>query len=848
LIKHQPRIWLIFLSSIAFFLIACSFDSAKIPVADSRIINSGSSFGQSFTAQNDGLSGISILLAPSLSSTSGSLVFHLRTNPLSKDDLATVRLPLSKITHQAYYKFDFPPQRDSQRKDYYLQVDVESDGQVKIYTAAPDSYLDGALYENQIPQESQLVFQLGYDRILYLLGLIQLAFKWVAVLIIGLFAFVIPGWACFSLLWRGWKDLNWGSKLGLSCGLSLAIYPLLLLWTGIVGLHLGPFYAWVPMLVGLLVLGWKNRRIVLQMRFPIHPQIKLHWDQKKHPPEIVLAGIAFIVVLGMLVLSRFWVIRSLDIPLFGDSYQHTMITQLIIDHGGLFNSWEPYANLTTFTYHFGFHSAAAVFHWVTGASAAKAVLWMGQLINIIAILGLYPLAFKISKNHWAGVVAMLVGGLLSPMPMYYINWGRFTQLAGQAILPATIWIAWSLLERPWPEFQDIQWTRKLSNWKHLPLDLGSLTIAWLSLGGVALTHYRILILVVLFFPACALLTFAKNNYIVLLRRIAWIGVGGAILFLPWFIHLLGGKILAMLTAQITTLPSSLSTSSELINNISNIPTYLPIIIWILFFFCIFWGLWKHSKGIAVIIIWWFLIILATNPNWIGLPGAGAITNFAVLIAFYIPAGLVIGSATEWIRQKIIQLDILLSSDYKSKIASLLVLCFVLVLLCALGIWGVSKRVKDLNISTYALVTRPDIRAMTWIREHQPENAIFLVNSFFAYNNSVVVGSDAGWWIPILTGRKTTLPPLTYGFEEGVSSAFTESANYLTGEINKKGIISPEIISLLLERNIHYVYVGQRQGTINYTGPNILDPELMNNNPNFKVLYHQDRVWIFEVIP
>ena len=491
--------WLIFSSLIISLLSACSSASALLPVSDSRIISNGSSFGQSFTAQNTGLSGISVLLAPSESPDSGSLLFHLRVSPQSNNDLALARLPLSEITQEDYYKFDFLPQRDSQRKDYFLQVDVEGEGQVQIFTAEADSYLDGALYENQIPQDAQLGFRLEYDRKSYLLGLSQLAIEWVGVLFLGIFAFILPGWALFSLLWRGWDELNWCSKLGLSGGLSLAIYPLLLLWTDLVGLHLGPIYAWLPPIVGLLALVWKNRKLFFQIRSRLSQKIGYFSNRKVPPVDFVLADIAFVIILGFVIISRLWVIRYLDVPLFGDSYQHTMITQLIIDHGGLFNSWEPYAELTTFTYHFGFHSAAAVFHWISGISVEKALLWTGQLINILAILGLYPLAFKIAKNRWAGVIAMLVGGLLSSMPMCYVNWGRYTQLAGQVILPAVIWVTWSLLERPVSSFTKFQWIHKFNS-RYLSLDLGSLAIIWLSLGGIALTHYRILILVHLILP------------------------------------------------------------------------------------------------------------------------------------------------------------------------------------------------------------------------------------------------------------------------------------------------------------------------------------------------------------
>ena len=40
----------------------------------------------------------------------------------------------------------------------------------------------------------------------------------------------------------------------------------------------------------------------------------------------------------------------------------------------------------------------------------KAVLWIGQLLNILAVMVLYPMAIKVGRNRWAGVVAVLVAG------------------------------------------------------------------------------------------------------------------------------------------------------------------------------------------------------------------------------------------------------------------------------------------------------------------------------------------------------------------------------------------------------------------------------------------------------
>ena len=340
---RQLSRWLLSIFLVGILMTSCSRSSSLLPINDSKKINSGTSFGQSFTALKGGLSAVSILLAPTSISNTGSLTFHLRENPQSQEDIAIGRLPLSEVTEQKYYRFDFIPQNNSQGKDYFLQVDVDDEGEIEVFTSEADSYLDGSLYVDQSPQEAQLGFQLEYDRVHVILDLLLLAFQWIVVLIAGSFVFILPGWAALSLLWKGWGDLIWISKLGLSCGLSLAIYPVFFLWTDLVGLHLGPIYAWAPPLAGLFVLGWKNRNSISTYRFHLHNKKRVFGAHSHTELNTILADIAFVIILGLIIISRFWVIRSLEVPLFGDSYQHTMITHLMVDNQGLFDSWEPYA-------------------------------------------------------------------------------------------------------------------------------------------------------------------------------------------------------------------------------------------------------------------------------------------------------------------------------------------------------------------------------------------------------------------------------------------------------------------------------------------------------------------------
>jgi len=53
--------------------------------------------------------------------------------------------------------------------------------------------------------------------------------------------------------------------------------------------------------------------------------------------------------------------------------------------------------------------------------------------------------------------------------------------------------------------------------------------------------------------------------------------------------------------------------------------------------------------------------------------------------------------------------------------------------------------------------------------------------------------------------------------------------------------------MLRQRHIRYVYIGQQQGSVNYSGLGRLNPYDILNSNDFRLLYHRDRVWIFELV-
>ena len=794
----------------------------------SLILRAGSTVGQTFTARHSGLEGIEVFLGPETAGR-GEIRLHLRADSQpSSADLAMGTLALQSISRVGWYRFDFSPPIDSDGKDYYLLLELKGTGQVRVDTAAGDTYLDGALYQNRTPVDAQMTFRLVYAPRLLLLGYLTQAGTWLGFVGIAIFLFILPGWALLMLFWPEWDSLGWGEKLGLAAAASLAVYPLLFLWTAIVGLHLGPLYAWLPPLAGLAIILIRYRHLIS------YPNKKEWFRHKLHTIHFSLYDLILLFVLSLILFTRFWVIHFVDVPMWGDGYQHTMIAQLLVDHGGLFNSWLPYADLQTLTYHFGFHAASAVFHWISDVGVPQAVLWTGQILNVLAVIALYPLATRVGKgNRWAGLVAVFVAGLLSPMPMYYVNWGRYTQLAGQVILPGVIYLAWVTLEsRP----TEIKW-QVMGH--RIPFDPRRMVLLWVVLGGLALTHYRVLIFALVFFVAFFILYVRRQTWRALLVQIFWIGIGAGLLFLPWFIHVFAGKILLIVAAQLGTPVAAVSTGVQEYNAIGDLSSYLPLSLWVLLAASIIWGLWRREKGVALVSLWWFFILLAANPQWLHLPGEGALTSFAVFIAAYIPAGVLSGYLLGQI------------ANSKSRIQgvpiSLALSVLVTVIVIVGGIWGARQRMDDLQVIPSALVTRPDIRAAEWVQENTPQDARFLVNSFFAYGDTAIVGSDGGWWLPLLAHRRTALPPLNYSSEQGPRPAYVKWINQLTAEIQSKGILNPEVLALLRARGIEYVYIGQKQGRTNYGGPYVLQPEQILSSQSFELLYHQDRVWVFKLL-
>jgi hypothetical protein len=138
--------------------------------------------------------------------------------------------------------------------------------------------------------------------------------------------------------------------------------------------------------------------------------------------------------------------------------------------------------------------------------------------------------------------------------------------------------------------------------------------------------------------------------------------------------------------------------------------------------------------------------------------------------------------------------------------------------------------------------------MDWIRANTSKDARFLVDGFLIMQDTSVVGSDAGWWIPLLAGRENTMPP-QYALlsERPIQPGYDKAVVELVKQLRQVKVTSPAGVRLLCQYGITHVYVGQGQGQIAVPPPQpMLSLAELEASADFATLYRQDKVGVFKL--
>jgi hypothetical protein len=668
--------------------------------------------------------------------------------------------------------------------------------------------------------------------------------------LVGLY--LLPGLALLRLLWPRERALAMPARLALALGLSVALPPLLLLLFHLIRLPWGAVATWVYLLVSLFVvlgLGIRDWRLGNSVPIPNRQSPIANFDGA----SFALLGISLAALL-----VRLYVVRDLPTGLLGDSYHHTLIAQLLVDKSGIFSSWQPYAPLTTFTYHFGFHANVAFVHYVTGMDLPQSLLWAGQIINAIIVPLVFALALALGRSAWAGVWAAVIVGFASNLPAYFVNWGRYTQLTGQVVMIAAL-VCWiTLAEQTNDERRTTNNPLRRSAVRpssfvvrQFDVELGKLLVLTvLATAALILTHYLITALAALMIGSYLLgMLLARRSWSfasALLLRAGLAGVLALLLVAPWLLNVLGGHLVrnaagfAAGTAQ-SAVP--LSTLEPLV------PKYAGGAVLLFALAGLLMALWRREWRMALPAVWCVLLVIAVVPYLVGLPGTGVLDTLTSLGTLYLPAALLAGYVLALAQT--FGAALLARLHAPPGLGAALVGALLLLVVAANTGW----QMRVVTGET-ALVLNADMAAMQWIRENTPPESRFVINSFPAYAGTLAAGTDAGWWIPLLAHRATTLPPLTYGSEKGERSDYQMSVNALAKKLRGRDLTDSTPLSIDLSRSvalktldsneIAYVYIGAQA----YPGPDSadwIDPDKLRTSPFFRLVYDHDGVKIFQFL-
>ncbi|MAT42521.1 MAG: hypothetical protein CL609_09285 [Anaerolineaceae bacterium] len=762
-------------------------------------------YGQTFFSRENGLTAIDFYIVDVIQP--GEVKLELYSIDNLDEPIVSTERNINLGVKNEFVRFDFNQNIFSLNQDYYLKLSVPGEAVIDIGNSYADVYSSGAMYENANPIERQMAFRLGFNRLQVVFGLLTTFLQWLLWLGFSILLFFIPGFALYKLFWSN-NALSLGSIIGISFGIGAAIYPVLLLWMRVIGLQLHQWNIWIVIIPSLIFSVYS---LIKTLK---HTKKTFRFNQSFFVHEKKWFFLAYLIIVTAIVFTRFWVIRSIEVPMWGDSYQHTMIAQLILDHGGLFQSWLPYVPYETLTVQYGFPAASAVFAWISGESSIYSTLIVGQVFNILSILVLYPLGEKVTrKNNWGGNIVLILAGIFSMMPAMYVNWGRYAQLSGQVVLPILMWMMWELLEK-----------REEFTWKKIFL-------TGLLLVGMSLNYYRTPFIFAFFAAAIILGLLIKNWksrsfwYHILKVNLPIIFI--AILFLlPWGTRLIGSNLSSALEAGVTReIPlQSVINDYQAWRAIKNY--VYPVLLMFSILGFVLAGL-KKNWNIWLIFLWTIFISVYKFTQIFNFPGANMMQSFAILIMLYIPVSILAGYfLTEVV-------------NYIPRWKNLIVFVMIFIVL----IPGVNTARKIVDEPFYAIVKRPDLRAMQWIKENTKSDSNFLIEGFRIYNGNSSVGSDGGWYIPLLTKRHNTIPP-QYALlnEKPIDPNYTEMVTERIKMIEEAGLSS--IIPEFCRGELTHLYIGQDHGLVGENNPKLFDEEDIDLE-YFSLVYKEDRVRIYQ---
>jgi hypothetical protein len=522
---------------------------------------------------------------------------------------------------------------------------------------------------------------------------------------------------------------------------------------------------------------------------------------------------AALALLGAILFTRLWIIRDHPFPAWSDSLHHTLLTRLTATRGQLPFTLEPYAPIPLDQYHLGLYALSAPVMWLAQVPAHTALLWTAQVLNGLCGLGVYFVLDRRVGRRGALVGAAVVG-LLMHHPAWYVNWGRFTQIAAQTL----VLIAW-----------DVTW-EMASAWRNEPKRYWAVGGAALLSAAVFLLHFRVAVLYAVLFAVgfgVEVWTFSKEQR----RRVlagSVIIVALAVLLVVPTLWKAGSFYLEsaaeMQAAAISPEDRDAAQAAYFSVSWNAVPSLVSRR-WLLILagLSAVIGLWRRESLVAIQLVWLAISVAIGFAYLLGVPWL-AFTNMGmVLVGLYQPLSVIIGSAAEALMR--------LPAFAWLRAPAMVVL----------GVWiclaGSHLRATGIEPSRY-FVTPEDVTAMQWICENTSEDALFAVNTHF-WLPKLPHGTDAGYWIPYFTGRRTSVGVMLSYLNPTHSLEIVEMSRAVK-EFERNSFDT----TVLSDLGVEYIYIGQK-GHFSEPG---LNGMLLKSIPEITLVYEQGDVYIFAIQP
>lgn len=610
----------------------------------------------------------------------------------------------------------------------------------------------------------------------------------------------VPGWALLGLtpVWKEWPVLR---RWAVAIALSIAVFPVLYYAARVAapGLRLGPWTLRIGLLAAGVAALWQWRgRWRAQLAFT--------------PLEWVALG-----VLAVTLFTRFWIIREVPFPPSPDSLHHALITRLTAEQGRLPETLAPYAPVPLDLYHLGLHALAAAAANLAQAPAHTALLWMAQALNGLCGLGIY-VVLDDKASRLGGILGAVTAGLLSFQPAILMSWGRFTPVASQAILLIAWWLFWRFLEQlrqpagPRP----MEWAWNVG-------------VTALLMAAVFQLHFRV---AGYFLPLLAMtivweggLAQRAGRWRPLVLGVLAVGAGALLLTAP----ALGSAWRAYVAHTDRLLSPERRESYDYLMT----AYYAYSWSWVLEVGARLWllllaagsGLLAvlNRSRVALLAFGWIAALWLLGSAYVlGIPLLQFTNMTAVLLALYLPLGLLVGAGAEAAVRR-------LRPRWRAWAAGAL-----LAVGLAAGLWAGRARAEEV-LPQYFFVTAGDVAAMNWIAANTPPEARFAVNTWLV-NDEHLYGNDGGYWIPYFTGRRTTAENMLYVLAD--PSFWRETIERTRAVVAlQSGQGSPAELRRL---GITHLYVGRPHQVWGRT----LDVDRLRRDPELQLLYQAEGVTIF----